>query len=291
MKKYRYMAFLRKNKTICEPLFLTKMSCPQGFYPVWEMDFKNNKCVLFNEAESAHFDISAKNVEILRNSQIKDINGKYIYSRNIVSFKQDDASYTGSVFYDKESAAFMIKSLKDNKTFELSDVYCVKVEKASWKNPIQREKLDRISYRAFLKRDTTAISTKTNERVIYKKGLYEVSYASFIENKYTLMDEERDETFEVLLKDIELLQYTGFRFSRRSKEICEGDVLKFESDQYLGYTLIGKVKYDTELAAFIILPDSNGEAGSRFFFFCDLLTKVKVIGSVYDDEYKHLKGQ
>ena len=87
-----------------------------------------------------------------------------------------------------------------------------------------------------------------------------------------------DETFQVVdIKHVELLEFTGLK-DKNGVEVYESDILKNDDEEFA-------VVYDNEDACFTLQDDNvitNFQVENPAWY--------EVVGNIYQEEYKHLRG-
>ena len=129
-----------------------------------------------------------------------------------------------------------------------------------------------IKFRAFLRSDQRLASGITLGYEKYPRGIYEVMDLNLASEIVTLWSEKEQTSFEVSLRKVELLQYTGFK-DKNGKEIYEGYIVR---EKY-GVEIPMVVTWDD--AGFRTLGKHNGEQYVGY-----VKDSCEVIGNIYETQ-------
>lgn len=128
-----------------------------------------------------------------------------------------------------------------------------------------------IKFRAFLRSDQRLASGITLGYEKYPRGIYEVMDLNLASEIVTLWSEKEQTSFEVSLRKVELLQYTGFK-DKNGKEIYDGYIVR---EKY-GVEIPMVVTWDD--AGFRTLGKHNGEQYVGY-----VKDSCEVVGNTYEN--------
>ena len=128
-----------------------------------------------------------------------------------------------------------------------------------------------IKFRAFLRSDQRLASGITLGYEKYPRGIYEVMDLNLASEIVTLWSEKEQTSFEVSLRKVELLQYTGFK-DKNGKEIYDGYIVR---EKY-GVEIPMVVTWDD--AGFRTLGKHNGEQYVGY-----VKDSCEVVGNIYEN--------
>jgi len=128
-----------------------------------------------------------------------------------------------------------------------------------------------IKFRAFLRSDQRLPNGITLGYEKYPRGIYEVMDLNFASEIVTLWSEKEHTSFEVSLRKVELLQYTGHK-DKNGVEIYDGYIVR---DKY-GVKIPMVVTWDD--AGFRTLGKHNGEQYVGY-----VKDSCEVIGNIYEN--------
>lgn len=128
-----------------------------------------------------------------------------------------------------------------------------------------------IKFRAFLRSDQKLASGITLGYEKYPRGIYEVMDLNLASEIVMLWSEKEQTSFEVSLRKVELLQYTGFK-DKNGKEIYDGYIVR---EKY-GVEIPMVVTWDD--AGFRTLGKHNGEQYVGY-----VKDSCEVVGNIYEN--------